>query len=62
VQTRDTTSPPGRTDPTAVSPYYLVSGGAGAPLTGKPKDGGFHNYMAFTVSGPMITARLVRLP
>ncbi|HXT16348.1 MAG TPA: metallophosphoesterase [Gemmatimonadaceae bacterium] len=62
VQTRDTTSPPGRTDPSTSPPYYLISGGAGAKLTGKPKDGGFHNYLTFTVRGTQVQATLNRLP
>ena len=44
--------PPSRTDPTipAIPPYYLVSGGAGAPLK-KNTTGSFFHYIVFQVNG-----------
>src|SRR5471030_928021 len=62
VQTGDTTSPPGRTDPTKDPPLYLISGGAGAKLSGAPADGGVHNYLVFHVAGNQVQASIVRLP
>ncbi len=50
--------PPGRTDP-AQPPTYLVSGGAGAPLSKGPN--GFHHYMVFTVDGAKISVELIKL-
>ena len=61
-QTRDTTLPPSRTDPSTDPPFYLVSGGAGGPLEGTPKAGGFYHYLVFAVHGDHVQARLLRLP
>jgi hypothetical protein len=61
-QTGDTTPPPSRTDPSTRPPFYLVSGGAGGPLEGTPKNGGFHHYLAFQIHGDHVQARLVKLP
>jgi hypothetical protein len=61
-QTRDTTPPPSRTDPSKQPPFYLVSGGAGAPLEGTAKTGGFYHYLVFQVDGNQVQARLVKLP
>lgn len=51
--------PPSRTDPTspAQSPYYLVSGGAGAPLK-KNTTGSFYNYIVFQINGATVTPTL----
>jgi 3',5'-cyclic AMP phosphodiesterase CpdA len=49
-------SPPKRTDPSP-EPYYLVSGGAGAPLKSK----GFYHYVIFTVDDDKVTAKVVPL-
>jgi hypothetical protein len=51
-------APPERTDP-AKAPFYLVSGGAGAPL--KKNDGGFYHYLIFTVDHDKVSVTLVRL-
>jgi Calcineurin-like phosphoesterase len=61
-QTRDTTPPPNRTDPSRQQPFYLVSGGAGGPLEGTPENGGFHHYLIFRVDGNQVQARLIKLP
>jgi len=61
-QTGDITSPLSRTDPSARSPFYLVSGGAGGPLEGTPKDGGFYHYLVFQIKGGHVQPRLVKLP
>jgi hypothetical protein len=61
-QTGDTTPPPSRTAPSTQPPFYLVSGGAGGPLEGTPKDGGFYHYLVFEVDRDHVQARLVRLP
>jgi hypothetical protein len=46
--------PPERTDPSQ-PPYYLVSGGAGAPLKKK----GFYHYLIFTVDGNKVSVQVV---
>ena len=46
-------APPDRTDP-GPAPYYLVSGGAGAPL----KKGGFFHYLIFTVDKAKVSVQL----
>jgi hypothetical protein len=61
-QTGDTTPPPSRTDPSTRPPFYLVSGGAGGPLEGTPKDGGFYHYLVFEIHGNRVQARLATLP
>lgn len=48
--------PPVRTDPSQ-PPYYLVSGGAGAPLKKK----GFYHYLIFTVDGNNVSVQVVPL-
>jgi hypothetical protein len=50
--------PPNRTDPSQ-PPYYLVTGGAGAPLNSSP--GGFYNYLVFKVDGAKIKAEMIQL-
>jgi hypothetical protein len=50
--------PPARKDPSG-PPYYLISGGAGAPL--KQNGGGFNHYIVFQVDGDTITPTLVRV-
>jgi hypothetical protein len=62
AETGDTPPPPSRTDPSARPPFYLVSGGAGGPLEGTPKNGGFHHYLVFQVNGDRVQPRLVKLP
>jgi len=46
--------PPVRKDP-AKKPYYLVSGGGGAPLKGK----GFYHYLVFTVDKAKVSVQVV---
>jgi hypothetical protein len=54
--------PPARTDPTnpAQPPFYLVSGGGGAPLK-KKTPGSFFHYMIFSVDGSTVTPTLVKI-
>jgi Calcineurin-like phosphoesterase len=54
--------PPNRTDPTQPPqpPYYLVSGGAGAPLK-KNTPGSFFHYLVFSVDGATVTPTLVKV-
>jgi 3',5'-cyclic AMP phosphodiesterase CpdA len=47
-------APPERSDP-GEAPYYLVSGGAGAPL----KKNGFNHYLIFTVDGNKVSVEVV---
>ncbi|HEY6349708.1 MAG TPA: metallophosphoesterase [Candidatus Angelobacter sp.] len=49
--------PPSRNDPSQ-PPYYLVSGGAGAPLK-KNTPGSFFHYMVFNVDGNKVSPTLV---
>ncbi|HEX8179373.1 MAG TPA: metallophosphoesterase [Pyrinomonadaceae bacterium] len=42
-------------------PFYLVSGGAGAPFKGSCPPGSFHHYLVFTVDGANVTTSLVQL-
>jgi len=60
-QTRDTTPPPNRSDPSTRPPFYLVSGGAGGPLEGTPENGGFYHYLVFQIHGDHVQTRLVKL-
>ncbi|HET6844373.1 MAG TPA: metallophosphoesterase [Candidatus Angelobacter sp.] len=53
------TPPPSRKDPSQ-PPYYLVSGGAGAPLK-KNTPGSFFHYLVFKVDGDEITPTLVKV-
>jgi 3',5'-cyclic AMP phosphodiesterase CpdA len=57
--------PPNRTDPSKNPPYYLVSGGAGAPLKGitkkHPPKGSYFHYLVFEVNGDKIKTVLVPL-
>jgi len=57
--------PPNRTDPSKDPPYYLVSGGAGAPLKGitkkHPPKGSYFHYLVFEVNGDKIKTVLVQL-
>ena len=57
-QTHDESQPPSRDDPSSDAPYYLVSGGAGAPLAA----GGFHNYLAVSVKKAHVDVTMVQLP
>jgi Calcineurin-like phosphoesterase len=50
--------PPSRSDPSQ-PPYYLVSGGAGAPLKNLP--GGFYHYLVFKVDGNSVSPSLVKV-
>jgi hypothetical protein len=50
--------PPSRSDPSQ-PPYYLVSGGVGAPLKNLP--GGFYHYLLFKVDGNSISPALVKV-
>jgi hypothetical protein len=59
------TPPPGRTDPMPpplpmAPPFYLVSGGAGAPLKNTPA-GSFFHYLVFSVDGDKVSPTLVQL-
>jgi hypothetical protein len=51
--------PPPRTDPSQ-PPYYLVSGGAGAPLK-KDTPGSFFHYLVFNVDGNTISPAVVEV-
>jgi hypothetical protein len=51
--------PPGRKDPSQ-PPFYLVSGGAGAPLK-KDTPGSFFHYLIFNVDGDRIMPVLVKV-
>lgn len=53
------TRPPSRTDPSQ-PPYYLVSGGGGAPLV-NDTPGSFFHYLIFRVDGEKITPELVQI-
>jgi len=59
--TDGTGNPPARTDPTnpPQPPFYLVSGGGGAPLKKLP--GGFYHYLVFTVGGSNVSVQLVKV-
>ncbi len=58
---KGTDDPPSRFDPTKVGPYYLVTGGAGAPFTSKMPPGSFHHYLVFEVRGSEVKAKLVKV-
>jgi Calcineurin-like phosphoesterase len=59
VQTKDASPPPSRTAPSRTPPFYLISGGAGAPLT--QGVGGFYNYLLVTVDGNSVSVQLIQL-
>lgn len=52
------------TDPAGVKPAYVVSRGAGAPLTKKatPQTGGYHNYLVAQVKGADVTVTVNKTP
>jgi|SRR5579859_4752538 len=50
--------PPSRTDPSQ-PPYYLVTGGAGAPLSDPPN--GIYNYLVFQIDGANISGQMIEL-
>jgi hypothetical protein len=52
------TGPFSRTDPSTGGPSYLVTGGAGAPLS---SHGGYYHYLTVTVDGANVTATIHRL-
>ena len=56
-----TEPPPSRKDPSKDPPVYLVSGGAGAPLSGKKKHGGYFHYLIFDVKKDEVKVQLVPL-
>lgn len=66
--TNSTDPPPSQTTPTMSVPYYIVTGGAGAPLKGtkkgecgstKSKDpGAFYHYLVFKVDGVNVTGEI----
>lgn len=57
--------PPSRTDPDSSGPYYLISGGAGAPLKNIKFNGqkipSFFHYIVFTVDKSTVTAQIVKV-
>jgi hypothetical protein len=52
--------PPSRTDPSK-PPFYLISGGAGAPLKPNTGGGSFYHYIIFKVTGAQIAPTLVKV-
>ena len=54
------TDPPNRTDPSSDPPYYLVSGGGGAPLK-KATPGSFFHYLTFNINGNHIGVTLTKV-
>lgn len=57
------TGPFERRDPAGTKPAYVVTGGAGAPLTKKatPKRGGYQNYLVVQVAGAKVTVTMVKV-
>jgi hypothetical protein len=57
------TGPFERQDPAGKKPSYVITGGAGAPLTGKstPATGGFHHYLVVQVAGAKVTTTVVKV-
>jgi calcineurin-like phosphoesterase family protein len=57
------TGPFERQDPAGTKPAYVVTGGAGAPLTKKatPETGGYHHYLIVQVSGAKVTVTMVKV-
>jgi hypothetical protein len=60
--TSDTRPPPNRIDPSKGPPFYLVSGGGGAPVEGTRESGGFHHYLKFQIDRNQVQVHLLRLP
>jgi hypothetical protein len=58
-------APPSRTDPNPSGPYYLISGGAGAPLKNIKFNGekipSFFHFIVFTVEKSTVTAQVVKV-
>jgi len=50
-----------RTDPSKKGPTFVVTGGAGAPLS-KSGTGAFNHYLQVTVNGNLVTVTVVQLP
>jgi hypothetical protein len=50
-------------DPAGTKPAYVITGGAGAPLTRKatPATGGYHHYLVVRVEGAKVTATVVKM-
>lgn len=57
------TGPFERQDPAGAKPAYVVTGGAGAPLTQKatPKTGGYHHYLVVQVAGAKVTVTMMKV-
>lgn len=57
------TGPFARQDPAGTKPAYIVTGGAGAPITKKatPTTGGYHHYLVVNVAGAKVTVTMVKL-
>lgn len=57
------TGPFERMDPAGKKPAYVITGGAGAPLTKKatPQTGGYHHYLVVQVDGAKITATVMKV-
>ncbi len=57
------TGPFDRQDPAGTTPAYIVTGGAGAPITKKatPATGGYHHYLVVNVSGAKVTVTMVKV-
>jgi len=57
------TGPFERQDPAGTKPAYVITGGAGAPLTGKatPSTGGFHHYLVVQVDGAKVTVTVEKV-
>jgi calcineurin-like phosphoesterase family protein len=57
------TGPFVRRDPAGKKPSYIITGGAGAPLTRKatPATGGYHHYLVVRVDGPQVTVTVVKV-
>jgi Calcineurin-like phosphoesterase len=57
------TGPFERQDPAGTKPAYVITGGAGAPLTKKatPETGGYHHYLVVQVAGAKVTVTVVKV-
>ncbi|HJW93534.1 MAG TPA: metallophosphoesterase [Thermoanaerobaculia bacterium] len=51
-----------RTDPQSGGPTYIVTGGAGAPLSTGGSSGVYNHYLTVTVNGATVTIDVVKLP